>query len=114
MIAVATTLALVSISFLNSRLGVQRAQRAQTVANAGAQDALIQLSRNKDFATSSYVFVLDTNTATVSVTQNTPVSGQATIVSSARVSNYVRKTQVVVAVDQTSGQIVMLSWQLVQ
>jgi len=83
------------------------------VASAGAEDALMRLARNKDFSSvSSYSVPVSSSSASVTVNQNSPAAGQAKIVSSATVFFQQRKIQVVVSVDGTTGQISLISWQL--
>ena len=84
-----------------------------SLASAGAEDALMRLARNKDFSSvSSYSVPVGSDSASVTVNQNSPVAGQAKIVSSATVFFQQRKLQVIVSVDSTTGQISLVSWQL--
>lgn len=113
-ISMGAGLAFLSSSFLNSGYGFQAANRALAVALAGVEDALMQLARNKDFsAASAYTVPVGSDSASVTVTQGSPVSGQATISSSALVSFRQRKIQAVVSIDSTTGKVSVLSWQLV-
>ena len=112
-LSIALTVAFLAASFLNSGYGYQTAKRAMAVASAGAEDALIKLARNKDFSSvSSYSVPVGSDSASVTVTQNSPVAGQAKIISSATAFFQQRKIQVVVSVDSNTGQISLISWQL--
>lgn len=108
---IGVSLTFVVLSFITSGYGFQSSNRALAVAAAGVDDAIIKLVRNKDFsAASPYDVPVGTYTASVTVAQNTPVSGQATIVSTAAVAAYKRKIQAVVAVNPTTGQVHLISW----
>lgn len=112
-LSIGVAVAFLANSFLNSGYGYQAANRAMADAYAGAEDALMRLARNKGFsATSAYSVPVGSDSANVTVNQNSPSSGQAKIVSSATVSFQQRKVQVVVAVDSNTGQISLISWQL--
>lgn len=100
-------------SFVNSSFGYQATQRAFDVASAGASDAMLQLVRNKDFTSNNYVVPLDTYQASVSVVQDSPAADQATITSQATVSGYKRKVQTIVAIDQITGQVVIVSSRII-
>ena len=105
LVLIGITLAILTISFLNSTAGFQASQRALAAATSGADDALLQLVRNRSFSdTTGYVVSVASDSTTVTVTQNSPVVGQATIVSSARASVYERKIRVIVSVDQATGE----------
>jgi len=112
-LSIGVAVAFLANSFLNSGYGYQAANRAMAVASAGAEDALMRLARNKDFSSvSSYSVPVSSSSASVTVNQNSPAAGQAKIVSSATVFFQQRKIQVVVSVDGTTGQISLISWQL--
>lgn len=114
---IAVTLSLVAINFLNSTFAFRSANRAMDLAASGAEDALLKLNRNPTFSDGGGYLVptpcpeeLQGNCATVTVTQNSPSSGQATIVSTATAFYSQRKIQVVVSIDQNTGQINIVSW----
>lgn len=110
-VVIGVSLAFIVLSFINSGYGFQSSNRALAVAAAGVEDAIIKLVRNKDFsAASPYDVPVGTYTASVSVAQNTPVSGRVTIVSTAAVGAYKRKVQAVVAVNSATGQVQLVSW----
>jgi len=112
-LSIGVAVAFLANSFLSSGYGYQAANRAMSVASAGAEDALMRLARNKDFSSvSSYSVPVGSDSASVTVNQNSPVAGQAKIVSSATAFFQQRKLQVIVSVDGTTGQISLVSWQL--
>jgi hypothetical protein len=106
-------IALVVISFLNTGYGFQAGSRALAAASAGARDALLQLNRDKDFSSASYAVPIGSYSATVSVTQNSPTLGKATILSTATVSRYERRIQAILSVDAATGQVDLISWQTI-
>jgi len=118
-VLIAVTLAFLALTFINAGFGYEAAQRALATASSGAQDALMQLSRNYNFASVSGYCIPDQSlpcaagVATVTVAQNSPSSGQATITSTGRSSLYARRVQVVVSVAPTTGKINVISWKLV-
>jgi hypothetical protein len=102
---IALTLIIIIFSYTSSSYGFQHSQRALAVANAGVDDALIKLIRDRSFENQTgYTVQVDNNTATVQVIQNSPQSGNVTIISTATVSNYKSRVRVVVSVD-SNGEI---------
>jgi len=102
---IALTLVVIISSYISSSYGFQYSQRALAVANAGADDALIQLTRNKSFENQTgYTVNVSNDTATVQVIQNSPQSGQATIISIANVLNYKSGVRVIVSISD-NGEI---------
>ena len=89
-----------------------RSQEALLVAQAGISDALLRLAQNKDFsaAPTGYTINLSNGTSTIVVTQDQPQTGQVLITSTGEVYNRKRKIEVKVAVDDTSGQVTIISW----
>lgn len=111
-ILVGLGLAVLASSFINSTYGFQAALRAQAVASSGIHDGLMQLVRNKDFAdVVGYTVPLGADSAAVTVTQNAPATGEATIYSTATVSQRRRAIKVVVSIDSTYGRVTVVSWQ---
>lgn len=112
-VSIGATLAFLAASFLNSGYGFQAANRALALASAGAEDGLMQLARNKDFfAATPYSVPVGSDSASVTVNQNAPVSGQATIVSSATVFFRQRKIQVIVSINGATSKVDVMSWRL--
>lgn len=112
-ISIGITLAFLTASFLNSGYGFQAANRALAIASAGAEDGLVKLIRNKDFsAATPYSVPVGSDSANVTIIQNSPAANQATIVSSAAIFFRQRKIQVVVSINSVTGKVDVLSWQL--
>lgn len=113
-LAVGITLAFISNSFVDVGYGYRASLQAQAAATSGAEDALLQLDRNAAFASPGYSFVAGSTTVSVSVTQNIPSAGLATISSTATIANHTRTLAVVAAVSTSTSQVNVLSWQVVQ
>ncbi|MDO8536822.1 MAG: hypothetical protein Q7R94_01085 [bacterium] len=107
---IALALAFLATSFVNSAYGYAIAQRAQAVAISGANDALMQLARDKDFSSGGYSFSVGSSTATVTVTQNSPLTGQVAITSTATITFRKRTVGIVVSRNASSSQITVISW----
>ncbi len=103
-------MAFLVLSFLNSVTGFQMANRASALASAGIYDALLRFDRDKDLTSTSYSIPLDAYAIDVTITQNSPVANQATILSSASVMGYLRRIQAIVSIVSSTGQIDLLSW----
>lgn len=110
-ILVGLTLAFLTLSFINITAGIQASSRALSVASAGAQDALIQLVRNKDFSSGGYQVSIGSDTAMVSVNNSASVNQLAEIISAATIFRSQRKIRVVVSVDSQNGKISVVSWE---
>lgn len=109
-LSVGTTLALVTASFVSSSGSYQASVRAEAAAEAGAQDALLQLARNNAFSSGDYSVTPGQDTATVTVTQNSPSVGFVTVLALATVFSHTRKVQVVLSMNPTTGVANVLSW----
>ncbi len=110
-VLVGVSLAFIVISFISSGYGFRVSNQALSVAVAGAEDAVMRLVRNKDFSSmGGYSIPVSGWTANVTVTPNSPVSGQDTITSAAVISGYQRKIQVVVSVVSSTGRVDVVSW----
>lgn len=114
-VLIGLTIAFFVSSFVDTGYGYRASVQAEAVAASGAQDALLRLDR---FASSSVAgtsnVTVGSSTATVTVTQNTPSAGLVTILSTATVSNHTKKVSVVAAIDASTGQASVLSWQATQ
>jgi hypothetical protein len=114
-VAIGVGLAFIVGTSISASAAYQAGTRAEQVAAAGVSDALLRLVRDRAFAaTSGYTMPLDSYQATVTVTQNTPVTGQVTINALARVSGYKRTLQAIAAVDQITGEVTVVQSQLIQ
>ena len=109
-ISAAITMAILAISFINSGFGYQSSNRALAAAYAGAEDAYLQLLRNKDFSAGGYEVPVGSSTAEVTVVQNSPAAGQVKIISSAAAQNYRRRIQAIVSMaTSTGGRMTIIS-----
>ena len=116
-IAVAGLLiAFFAASSVDTEYGVAAEFNAEAAATAGAEDGLLQLDRNAQFSnTLGYaVSAGSSTTATVTVTQNTPSTGFATILSVATVSGHTKKINVVASENASTEQISVISWTEIQ
>ncbi|MDP2598662.1 MAG: hypothetical protein Q8P49_02440 [Candidatus Liptonbacteria bacterium] len=109
-VAVGVTLAFLATSFINSAYGYRAAQRAAAVASSGAYDALQRLSRNSAFSSSGYTLTVGSDSATVTVTQDSPATDQVTITSTATVSLAQKTVRVIVSIDPNTSQTTVVSW----
>jgi hypothetical protein len=110
-LSIGVTISLLAASFLNSGYGFRASNRAMALASAGAEDALVKLARNKDFsAVSAYSVPVGNDSAIVTVNQNSPSAGQANIISTAAFSFQQRKIQVIVSINNMTGEISVISW----
>jgi hypothetical protein len=105
------TMSFLARSFLESTYGFHASSRAAATANAGIQDALLQLSRDKDFSPGTYSIPFGSATTTVTVTRDSPGIGQITILATSTVLRYERRLRAVVSITTSTGQIDLLSWQ---
>jgi len=107
-------LAFLASTFIDSGYGYQASIVAEAAADSGAQDALLQLDRDPNFSSTGYALAVGSTTATVAVTQASPSKGYVTILSSATVSSRTRKIQVVVAEDDSTDLLSVISSQEIQ
>jgi hypothetical protein len=112
-VLIASTMAFLVFSYLNSTFGYQASQRAYAAASSGVDDGVMRLLRNNGFSSGGYSLPVGSTTATVSVTQGAPVAGQATIDSQATVSYYSRRVKAIAEVNATSGDVIVISRTLV-
>lgn len=115
-VAIGVTLAILATTLINVTFGFRASERAAAAASSGAEDAVLRLMRNKSFPSpipnGPYIFLVDAAPVTVDITQDVIVSGfnKATIDSSATVSGYQRKIRVIAQINQTTGEVQVLSW----
>lgn len=103
---VGASLTFLVFRFLNASFGFQASERAFAAASGGKEDALLRLARDKTFeAPGGYTVSVGAYQATVTVTQNSPVAGEATILSRAIVSGYERKLETIVSIDTRTGEV---------
>ncbi len=104
------TLAILANSIINSTSGFQAVEGSRAVAISGANDALMRLARVKGLS-GAYSMPIDSNSASVTITQDSPLSGLVTITSSSTVSRKEVRIRVVVSRNSTSGAISLVSWE---
>ena len=115
MLVAGTTIAFVTVTFIDSSYGTQASQNAEAAAAGGVQDAYLNLVRNSTFASAGgYPVPSAATTATVTVTQNSPSAGLATVLSTATVLFRTRKIQAVFSINPTTGQVSPVSWNQIQ
>lgn len=108
--AIVLGLGVIILSFLNSSFGYQANLRAEAAAEAGANDAIMRLVRNVNFASAGYTVQAGSDSATVTVAANTPQVGYTQIVSKSTVLLYTRTFQVNVSISTSSGLVAPASW----
>ncbi len=113
-LVVGTTIAFVTATFIDSSYGTQASQNAEAAAAGGVYDAQLRLVRGDIAAGGTYTVPTAATTATVTVTPNSPSAGLATVLSMATVLFRTRKIQAVFAIDPTTGQVSLVSWNEVQ
>ena len=108
---VSMTLAFLVASFSQSSMGFVRSNRALATASSGVHDATLRLLRDKDFsATTPYTVTVGDYSASVTVTQASPLPDQVTVLSDAFVSFYERKVRAVFALSSSTGDLQLISW----
>lgn len=105
------TLAFFTNSFVDIGYGYQASVQADALAASGAEDALLHLDRGDLVFPASYNLMVGSSTAAVTVTKDVPSAGYYTILSTATVSNRMRKVNVVAAVNAITSQVSVISWQ---
>jgi len=114
MIVIGTGVAVLAATLVDSGYGMQASEKAESIATAGANDAFLRLVRTSSFSSGGYTVTMPEGSATVSVTQNSPSTGEVTVLSSATVSSRSRKISAVFAVSTSTGQVSLVLWQNVQ
>ncbi len=106
-IVVGTTIAFVTVAFIDSSYGTQALQGAEATAMAGIKDAQLRLARGD--LTSGGVYALPTIAGSAAVTVTPPSAGLATVLSIATVNFRTRKIQAVFSIDPTTGKVTEVS-----
>lgn len=93
--------ALISSGLIENAIsfGHYQSQQAYIAADLGAQDAIMRISRNKNFTSAGYAITAGSGTANISVSGTT----SKTIISEGAYSNKTRRLQVVVNVGVCNG-----------
>ena len=111
-------IAFLANSFVDTGYGLSAAAQAQSAAQSGVQDAMLQLERDPGasdpYPGGGYTLPVGSTTATVYITQNSPSLGEVTILSVATVSNRTRKIQTVLEQNASTSQWTTVSWTQVQ
>jgi len=110
LLVIGLTLGAVSFGELNISNNDRKARQALSMAEAGARDGLVMVTRNKNFQSPGYVLQLSGGSATITVERNQPISGKTTIISSSQVDDVKKRIKVIVSVDN-DGKVVQDSWQ---
>lgn len=109
------TLAFLALSFLNSTYGFQASNRAAALAEAGVNDAMLRLLRDKGFESAGYCLPYHAGLpcpsehAQVTAAQHSPAQNQVTVTAQASVSRYGRKYEAVFSVNPTSSLVRLVS-----
>jgi Domain of unknown function (DUF2341) len=109
-VAVSISFVFIVISLINSGYAYQSAQQASLAAHSGVEDALLLLARNKDFISAGYPLTVGPATVTVSIIPNTPVAGEISIISNAKIGTNSRQSQAVVTITPSTGILNILAW----
>ena len=106
----------IALSYVDTGYGVAASAKAEAAATAGAEDGLLQLDRNAAFfnTTGYSVSSASSTTATVTVTPSSTSPGLVTILSVSTVSGHVKKINVVVSENASTGQTSVVSWTDIQ
>jgi hypothetical protein len=113
-LVVGTTIAFITVTFIDSSYGTQASQNAEAAAAGGVNDAQLRLVRGDIAAGGMYTVPVAATTATVTVTPNSPGPNLATVLSVATVLFRTRKIQAVFSIDPTTGQVSPVSWNEIQ
>ncbi len=112
-VLIGATLAFIVISFINSSFAFQSANRALAAAAGGAEDAVLQLVRNKDFLSTGYCVPaasLPCPDSYAQVVISRLFSSQAVITSRAIIGGSQRRLEIVVVIDPVTYKITVISW----
>jgi len=108
-VLVGLLLAFLALSFLNAAASFQASNRALALASAGAEDALLRLTRDKNLNMPiGYEINFGTDKATVQVSNNQ--NGQAIITSTAQVLTVKKRLKVIAGVDPATSKVSVSSW----
>ena len=114
-ITVGAILAFLASSLVDTTYGYKASAIAEATANAGVQDALLQLDRNSLVSfPSGYTLSTGNATATIFITQNSPSTGYITVLASSTVLSRIRKIDVVLTQNASTTAPTVVSWQEVQ
>ena len=109
-----TVFVVLSLSLSASAYQFRASQSAEAVANAGIEDAMLQLTRNMTFSSAGYSVPVGSWTTTVVVTQGSPSAGYVTATSLTTVSGNTRKLSAIFTENTTTTQVNLVSIQTIQ
>ena len=112
----ALTLAFLALRITASTYGAEAANRAEAAATAGAEDAILRLTREpiKPGFPEEYTFNIDnTRSASIKITRD-EAAGLATIISSSTVGTNQRTIEVLVSFSSSTGMVDLISWSAVK
>ena len=113
---IGVTIAFFVNSLIDTGYGYKALVQADAAAASGANDAMLQIARNYSTLPNpdSYNLVVGSTTVSVTITQNSPSAGFATVLSTATVANRTRKINVILSINASTSQASMVSWQQIQ
>ncbi len=109
-ISAGIVLAYIALSSVDSTYGYADSQVAEGMANAGAEDAVMQFVRNADFSPAGGNYVVTLSNGQASVTVSNPGTGTATITSVASYESHTRTINVVLAINLLTNQVSVTRW----
>jgi len=109
-----TVFVVLTLSLSASTYQFRASQSASAVANAGIEDAMVQLIRNSTFSSTGYSLPVGSWATTVVVTQASPSAGYVTATSASTVSGNTRKLTAVFSLNATTTQVNLISLQTTQ
>lgn len=105
-IEIALAGAFISYYLSQSGFGVKMSAEALAAAEAGIQDALIKIIRNKNFTSSGYSLTVGNRSANIVVCKDTcSGTGKHKIISTGSALTKRRKIEAVVNVDSATGEV---------
>jgi hypothetical protein len=113
MVAIASIFIAYALSLSASAYALRASAAAESLAFAGIEDSMLQLTRNGSFTSAGYGLTLNTGNVTVIVASSTPSTGFVTSLAIATVGATTRKLQAVFSENASTYQVNLLSLQIV-
>lgn len=114
-LVVGTTIAFITVTFIDSSYGTQASQQAEAAAGGGVNDAYLNLVRyGMAWCPTAYAIPVGSVSVSVTCSPNTPNADLATVLSTATVQYRTRKIRVAFSIDPVTGQVAQVSWNEVQ
>lgn len=102
----------VAYTLSQSGFGERASTEALFVARSGAMDGIRKVVRNKDFSDAdSYSLTVGNKTASVTVTKDSPTTGQTRVVSTGTAWLRQKKIQADLTVNAATGEVNLISFQ---